>query len=294
MAADDIRGTVPLSELDDFKVADSAPDVRGWDVATEDGREFGKVKELLVDTEQMRVRYLSIELDRKVAGDRGDRRILVPVGTARLDDDNDRVIVDPSVLAALPSLPGYAGGRATPELDTAIGAGLGSAGYAAGNLYDEDRFYGNRHRLEDRETRRIVRSEEELDIGKRRVQAGEVSVRKQVETERVRQDVPVTREEVEVERRPISADTSRSGEATITDDEIRVPVMEEEVVVEKRVVPKEEIVIRKHAETDTQEVEADVRRERVDVDDQTRRTGGTKDRARTDDLRADDLRDDLR
>ena len=39
---------VPLSELKDFKVADGAPDVRGWDVIADGGRKVGEVKELLV------------------------------------------------------------------------------------------------------------------------------------------------------------------------------------------------------------------------------------------------------
>ena len=72
-------------------------------------------------------------------------------------------------------------------------------------------------------------------------------------------------EEVTVERRPISADSR--VDATISEDEIRVPLMAEEVVTQKRVVPKEEVVVRKHAVTDTEVVEDDVRRERVDVDD---------------------------
>ena len=54
----------------------------------------------------------------------------------------------------------------------------------------------------------------------------------------------------------------------IGDQEIRVPVTEEEIVVEKRPVVKEEIVVTKRAVEETQNVEADVRRERVDVDDQ--------------------------
>lgn len=159
MAANETRGTIPLSDLDDYKVADGAPDVRGWDVATQDGREFGEVKELLVDTAQMRVRYLVVELDKKMAADRRDRRILIPIGTARLDDDNDRVIVDASVVSAASTLPAYAGGHATADHDRAVGTGLGASGVAAEGLYDEDRFYGNRHRLADRDARRIARRE---------------------------------------------------------------------------------------------------------------------------------------
>src|SRR5690606_11155750 len=112
--------------------------------------------------------------------------------------------------------------------------------------------------------RYITRSEEEHAIGREQRQAGEVDVRKSVETERVSRTVPVTREEVTVERRPVSGDMC--ADARIAEDEIRVPIMEEEVVVEKRVAPKEELVIRKHAVADQKTVEADVRKERVDVD----------------------------
>ena len=119
----------------------------------------------------------------------------------------------------------------------------------------------------------VTRSEEELAIGKRQVRAGEVEVRKTVETERVQQQVPVTREEVTVERRPVN---DRMAAADIGDEAIRIPLTQEEVVVEKRPVVKEEIVVRKHAVQDTQLVEADVRKERVDIDDRSRT------RARTD------------
>jgi uncharacterized protein (TIGR02271 family) len=113
--------------------------------------------------------------------------------------------------------------------------------------------------------RRIVLSKEELAIGRRQVQAGEVELRKVVETEHVQERVPVTREEVTIERRPLAADAGT--DVQIGEDEIRIPVMEEEVIVEKRVVPTEEVVVRKEAVTEDRTVEADLRRERVDYDE---------------------------
>ena len=112
---------------------------------------------------------------------------------------------------------------------------------------------------------RLTLSEEELAVGKRQVSAGEVELRKRVETEHVRESVPVTREEVTIERRPLSADAAT--DADIGEDEIRIPLMAEEVVVDKRVVPKEEVVARKHAVQEEKTVEADLRRERVDYDE---------------------------
>ena len=81
----------------------------------------------------------------------------------------------------------------------------------------------------------------------------------------------MTREEVTIERRPLSA--ADAADVRIGEDEVRVPLMREEVVAEKRVVPREEIIVRKQAVSESREVEADVRRERLvteDVDERAR------------------------
>jgi len=115
---------------------------------------------------------------------------------------------------------------------------------------------------EGSDVERLTRAEEELQIGKRQVQAGEVVVGKHVETERVSTPVQRRVEHVRVERRPVDDAT---GAAELREGEIRVPIMEEEVVVEKRPVVKEEVVVTREVATETQQVEADVRRERIDV-----------------------------
>jgi uncharacterized protein (TIGR02271 family) len=104
------------------------------------------------------------------------------------------------------------------------------------------------------------------------VQAGEVGVRKTVETEHVRETVPVTREEVTIERRPVQGGRTAAG-AEIREEEVRIPIVDEDVVVEKRIVPKEEIVVRKNAVEETRTVEADLRKERAMIDDRTRGRG---------------------
>lgn len=111
---------------------------------------------------------------------------------------------------------------------------------------------------------RITLSEEELAIGKRQVRAGEVEVEKHVETEHVRRDVPLTHEEVTIERRPIEGMVA-GGVNTIGEEHIRVPLTAEEAVVEKRVVAKEELVVRKQEVTEERMVEADLRSERAEV-----------------------------
>jgi uncharacterized protein (TIGR02271 family) len=123
--------------------------------------------------------------------------------------------------------------------------------------------------LADEDELRVQRTEEELAAGTREREAGSVSVRKRVRTDREQIEVPTRREEVSVERVPVSEGTAT--EAQIGDDEVSIPVTEEEVVVEKRPVAKEEVRIRKDVVSDTEVVEEDVRREEIDVDDQTTR-----------------------
>ncbi|HEY0776568.1 MAG TPA: YsnF/AvaK domain-containing protein [Gemmatirosa sp.] len=124
--------------------------------------------------------------------------------------------------------------------------------------------------------RRLTLAEEQLAVGKRQVQAGEVNLRKTVETERVQQQVGLTRDEVTVERRPLTA--ADAGDLTIGEETIRVPLTREEAVVEKRIVPTEEVVVRTREVTDNQTVEADLRRERLvteGLDQQTGYAAGT-------------------
>ena len=119
-------------------------------------------------------------------------------------------------------------------------------------------------------------SREELVVGKRQVQAGEATLRKTVETEHVRETVPLMHEEVTVERHPISADAQLDA-ATIGEETIRVPLMAEEAVADKRVVGEEEVILRKQGVQENRTVEADLRRERVDVVDGTNVRAGTRD-----------------
>ncbi len=118
---------------------------------------------------------------------------------------------------------------------------------------------------------RVQRTEEELAAGTREREAGELRVRKNVRTDRESVEVPTRHEEVSVERVPLSGEAS---EAQIGEDEVKVPVTEEEVVVSKRPVVKEEVRIRKDVVEDTEVVEEDVRREEIDVEDQTTRNRG--------------------
>jgi uncharacterized protein (TIGR02271 family) len=80
--------------------------------------------------------------------------------------------------------------------------------------------------------------------------------------------VPKKRVEVTVERVPVEGEVAAT-EPQIGEEEIVVPVVEEEIVVEKRPVVKEEIRIRKQVVEEVEVVEEDVRREEVEIVDDT-------------------------
>jgi len=143
-----------------------------------------------------------------------------------------------------------------------------------GHEHEEDLREGARRDrsssgLEHEDETTIQRSEEELRVGTRKSEAKAVRVSKRVVTERQRMSIPKTREEVTVERVPVEGRDAIGSEVEIGEDEIVVPVTEEEVVVEKRPVVKEEIRIRKDVVHEEETVEADVRKEEIEIDDHT-------------------------
>jgi uncharacterized protein (TIGR02271 family) len=135
---------------------------------------------------------------------------------------------------------------------------------------------------EDEDQKRLELHEEELRAKKERVQAGEVRIRKEVVEENKTLEVPVTREEVVIERHPVSG-RGASDRDISEGEEIRIPVMEEEVRVEKTPVVKEEISLRKRAVQDTERVSDTVKREEAHVEHtgtaQVRTGGSTQNEA---------------
>ena len=94
-------------------------------------------------------------------------------------------------------------------------------------------------------------------------------LRKHVVTENVQKTVPVRREEVRVEREPISReniDDATSG-PQISEDEHEIVLHEEEPVVEKRAVAKERVRLGTEAREDEREISEEIRKERIELDD---------------------------
>ncbi|MEB7400161.1 DUF2382 domain-containing protein [Mammaliicoccus sciuri] len=110
--------------------------------------------------------------------------------------------------------------------------------------------------------------EERLNVDKENVETGEASVDKHVVEEEQEFDVPVEREEVTIERRPVNEKVDEDFNAN-DDDSVHIPLHEERVKVDKENVVSEEIVIKKNKVQDTEHVSEKVRHEEADINNPT-------------------------
>jgi uncharacterized protein (TIGR02271 family) len=125
----------------------------------------------------------------------------------------------------------------------------------------------------------MTRSEEQLRVGTEKVSAGRARLRKHVVTENQTVTVPVSHEEVVLEREPITE--ANVGDAAagpaISEEEHEVQLTEERVVVDKETVPVERVRLGTETVTEDQRVSEDVRKEEIDFDesdvDRQRRQG---------------------
>ena len=262
MADDYTLGNLRRLSDADFKVADNEPDVRGWTVVSRDGRTIGEVDDLIVDTSAMKVRFLEVDPDEDVAGN-GVEPIYIPIASADVDNNEERIVVSGDAAAVRGLVPSDFATHFSARTNTSRDSGADAQRLTRGE-----------------EAQRLTRAEEEVRIGKRTVEGGEVRVGKHVDTEHIREQVEVTREQVHIERRPVT-DARGAADIGASAGELRVPIVEEEVVVEKRPVVKEELVISKEQVHETRPVDVEVRKEQFDIQDDranTVRDGSTSER----------------
>ena len=141
--------------------------------------------------------------------------------------------------------------------DSGLPEGVGSAD-AGGQTADAG----------DSDETTVTRSEEELRVGTREEEAGRLRVHKWIETEQVDVPVEVKREKARVTREAVD------GEATgedLGEESLEVTLTEEKPIVQKETVAKERIGVEKVVETETETVSDEVRKERVDVDEESAR-----------------------
>jgi uncharacterized protein (TIGR02271 family) len=266
-------GDASSEETDETEAVglDNEMSYAGYVVYDRRGESLGGVETLFLD-EGDELEYVGVK-----AGLPGARSVLVPVRVTTIDEEKRTIDVAADKEHILNGPTFDEDGEITPEFEREVrghyglvdatgAAPTGSAAGVPGSGATSFTGISREHGREGEEEIRVQRSEEELRVGTREREAGSVRIRKRVRTDRERLEVPVKREEVHVERVPVSGE---AAEAEIGEDEIVVPVAETEVVVSKRPVVKEEVRVRKDVVEGTEVVEEDVRREEVDVEDAT-------------------------
>jgi uncharacterized protein (TIGR02271 family) len=255
-----------------------------YGIYDQDGQRIGPLSDLFVD-ENDEPEYVGVE-----TGLPANRSVLVPAEAITVDDRLRRMVVSHprSLVETAPSL-GHED-EVTPEFERRVRVHYGldvEERTGSGALYTGAPEPTEARSAEaapdmsghEEDDVRVRRSEEEIRVETREREAGEIRVRKRVHTERESLTVPKKRVEVTVERVPVEGTASEGDETAsapqIGDEEIVVPVVEEEIVVEKRPVVKEEIRIRKDVVEEVEVVEEDVRREEVEIDDHTGRDTGS-------------------
>jgi hypothetical protein len=97
-----------MSDLKHFVIADRTPDIRGWEVELRDRQTVGVVTDLIVDTTDLSARYLEIKTYHDAVGTDDDQWVLVPVQCARINEREQRVIIDRLPATGLAAAPHFA------------------------------------------------------------------------------------------------------------------------------------------------------------------------------------------
>jgi uncharacterized protein (TIGR02271 family) len=275
---------------------DTISRVIGQDVYDESGEKIGSAAEVYLDDETGQPEWVTVR-----TGLFGTKESFVPIRNADLTDDGVRVPVSKTQVKDAPKID--TDGHLSPEEEQELyryygmGSGMGSeagtfdttrttetTGVAGEGL----RNVGGRE-TRGTETRGTVghdtsgpttddamtRSEERLNVGTRSEEVGRARLRKYVVSENVTESVPVTREEVRVEREPITdanIGNAMDGPA-ISEEEHEVTLRAERAVAEKEAVPVERVRLDKTAVTEQQQVSEELRKEEIEVDGDTTRDG---------------------
>ena len=248
-------------------------DVLHWrdrDLIDNDGDKIGSIKDIYLDTDTGEPEWAVVS-----TGLFGTKQTFVPLTDAASTQDGIRVPLEKSTVKDAPRIDpdGALSGEEERTLYQHYGreyrdGDTGSGVLDAGTTREETRGDGGSDVSGDA----MTRSEEELRVGTTEREAGRVRLKKYVVEDEVTETVPVRREEVRLEREPITGDNRDAAldGAAISEEEHEVTLHAEEPVIEKRAVPKERVRLDKDVETDEREVTETVRSERIDVDDSRR------------------------
>lgn len=155
----------------------------------------------------------------------------------------------------------------------------GEGTHRAGDPLKEQHRNETAYSSHEEDDHTIKLREEELEVHKEEVQSGEANVKKTVHEETKSVDVPVSHEELHIERKPVSeTSTQNEVDSEIKEETIRVPLKEEKVDVSKKPVVKEEVEIGKKKVEETEHAEDKVKREELEIEENKGRSSIDKDR----------------
>lgn len=250
----------------------------GADVMTQDGEKIGTVDNVWVDDATDQTEFIGVKTgwlfgkthvipiaDAQISGN----TITIPYSKNQIENaptfDTDAQI-SPNEEQQVYSY--YGLDRSTAPSPTGLPAGeIGGTDYTGTTGYTDTTSMNTTDIPTPPTEADVTLSEEELAVGKRQVQTGQVRLRKVVRTEHREVPVELRREDVEIERVPASelSDAAATGQA-FQEQTIDVPLMAEEPVVEKQAHVTGGVRMTKTVETDTQTVGGDVRSEEVEVE----------------------------
>lgn len=251
----------------------TAPDqLFGYDVTDSNGNKIGSVDHVWVDDATNELEFVGV----KTGWIFGHTHV-IPMADAQVGDGAITVPYTSDQIKNAPSFSGddelspdqenevyqyYGLDRSTQPSPTGLPAG-GEQTTGQTNTWDQTTAQADAETTEGDIA--VPVSEEELAVGKREVQAGQVRLRKVVNTEHQTVPVELRREEVQIERVPAD-DATTVPDSAFQEQQIDVPVMREEPVAEKRAHVTGEVRLDKNVATEQRTVEGDVRREDVEVD----------------------------
>jgi sporulation protein YlmC with PRC-barrel domain/stress response protein YsnF len=246
-----------------FEIAKGQEDITGWDVKDSKGYIVGKVDDLVFDKESLKVRYLILKLKKdKDLGIDKSRKVLIPIGMAQLDREDDEVYLQNVNIDRLNSLPDYDKDMLNREMETrtyntATGRTVPVAtgdDFYNNDYYNDTNLYKNRRdRTAERINEDINRNTEQIaDRDRRPIADWNNEHVRERDTEHIAE-----RNAEDIEDRNIKE--NKNGETTI-------PVIEESMEVGKKVVERGGIRIRQRVVEKPVEENINLREEHIKVD----------------------------
>ena len=239
-----------------------ASDLIGATAYDPGGGEVGEVATVYLDQASGEPEWVTV-----TTGLSGARQTFVPLARARLRGPGEvEFDLDKDTITGAPDID--ADGELAEEEEARLFQHYGMADSQGRGPAGLDRAGGQ---AEGPEGEWMTRSEEQIRVGTATEQTGRVRLRKYVVTENVHQTVPVSHEEVRLEREPIT-EANRGAAMSgpeISEAEHEVTLHEERLVVAKETVPVERVRLAKERVTEEETVSGEIRKERIETEGDT-------------------------